>query len=126
METTTASKSHPGNTPISGKLLMVAAVLGVLTLAVPVYFSQTLPPPDTPLKMEKSSGKNEKHANPKARETAEQEYEKVKEQLQEWNRKPNKTPDDKKIIKRLRKTLERLRKKKDFSGENHSQKGKGF
>ena len=76
--------------------------------------------------MEKTTGKNGKHANIKARESAEQEYEKVREQLQEWSRKPNKTPEDKDFIKKLRKLLERLRQKKDFSGENHSQKPKGF
>ena len=81
---------------------------------------------DTQMKMEKSTGKNGKHANIKAREKAEQEYEKVKQQLQEWRFKPNKTPEDKEFINKLRKLLERLRKKKDFGGENHSQKPKGF
>jgi len=54
------------------------------------------------------------------------EYQKVKEELQQWDRKPNKTPEDKDLIKKLRKALEKLRQKKDFSGENHSQKPKGF
>jgi hypothetical protein len=38
---------------------------------------------------------------------------------------PKKTPEDKEYIKKLRRLLEKLRKKKDFSGENHSQKHKG-
>lgn len=75
--------------------------------------------------MDKSNGRNEPHVNQKARDKAQQEYEKVREEFQQWNRKPNKTPDDKKFIEKLRKQLERLRKKKDFTGENHSQKNKG-
>ena len=122
METTITAKS---NSYISGKLLLVCAIL--LGLAFCIFNS--IPPSvpmDAQMKMEKSTGKNGKHANQKARERAEQEYEKVKAQLQEWRFKPNKTPEDKEFINKLRKLLERLRKKKDFSGENHSQKPKGF
>lgn len=77
------------------------------------------------MRMDKNSGRNEPHANQKARDKAQQEYEKIREEFQNWNRKPNKTPDDKKFIEKLRKQLERFRKKKDFGGENHSQKHKG-
>lgn len=75
--------------------------------------------------MSKSSGRNGKHANPKAREKADDDYEKVKHELDEWTSKPNKTPEDKDFINKLRKKLKQLQQKKDFSGENHSQKHKG-
>ncbi len=125
METLATSKPTPKGSSISGKLLLTVLLFAVFTLAIPVYYSQT-DPPEIQLKMEKSSGKNGKHANPKTRESAEQEYQQVKQQYQEWDKKPNKTPEEKEFIKKLRKLLEKLRKKKDFSGENHSQKHKGF
>ncbi len=110
----------------SGKLLLLAILLGILTIFVPYYYVQHSDEVQNSIReMEKSSGKNGKHVNQKARESAEKEYQKVKEELQQWDRKPNKTPDDKDYIKKLRKMLERLRNKKDFSGENHSQKNKG-
>ena len=95
-------------------------------MALPYYYVQNQEEVrDSIREMQKSSGKNGKHANAKARESAEREYQKVKEELQQWDRKPNKTPNDKDYIKKLRKMLERLRNKKDFAGENHSQKYKG-
>lgn len=119
----TLSATPKGST-FSGKLLLFAAILGVLTMLVPYYYVQNREEVQDSIK-EMSSGKNGKHANQKARESAEQEYQKVKEELQQWDRKPNKTPEDKDFIKKLRKALEKLRQKKDFSGENHSQKHKG-
>lgn len=105
---------------ISGKLILTAIILALLTLAIPFYYQ-----PANQLKMEKDSGRNGKHANPKARESAEQEYLKAKIEFEQWDKKPNKTPDDKEHIKKLRRLLDKLKKKKDFSGENHSQKHKG-
>ena len=64
--------------------------------------------------MEKSSGKNGKHANPKARESAEQEYQKVKQQFQEWDKKPNKTPEEKEFIKKTPKIARKTPKKERF------------
>ncbi len=75
--------------------------------------------------MEKNGERNGKHANPKARESAQQQFEKAKQEYEYWDKKPNKTPDEKEFLKKLRKLLEHLRKKKDFTGENHSQKNKG-
>lgn len=108
--------------PMAG-LLLFLALIG-LTLAVTAQYTL---PPDNLRKMEqqKNSGKHGKHANTNARNKAQQEYEKAKAELQQWNRKPNKTPKEKKFIEKLRKRLEHLRKKKDFSGEHHSQKHKG-
>ncbi len=77
------------------------------------------------LKMEKSSGKNEKHANQKVREIAEEAYQKAKQAFEQLLKKPNKTPDDKKLLKKLQREIAHWRKKKDWTGENHSQKNKG-
>jgi hypothetical protein len=86
-------------------------------------------PPNGPtngrLDMAKGSDRNSKHVQQKTREQADEAYEKIKQELEQWKSKPNKTPEDKDYIKKLRKKLEQLRKKKDFSGENHSQKHKG-
>ncbi len=118
--------TSPKGSPFSGKLLLLAILLGVITFALPYYYVQNQPEVRENIReMEKSSGKNGKHVNQKARESAEQEYQKVKNEFQQWDRKPNKTPDDKDYIKKLRKALEKLRQKKDFTGENHSQKHKG-
>jgi len=127
MEAIANSKSIPKGSAASGRSFLIAAILGGLALGLPIYYIQNSQEiQDSRLNMEKSSGKNGKHANPKARESAEKEFQKVKEELQQWDRKPNKTPEDKDFIKKLRKALEKLRQKKDFSGENHSQKPKGF
>ena len=112
--------STPKPNFISGKSLLIVIILAFLTVSIPIYYQ-----PVHELKMEKDSGKNGKHSNPKARESAEQEYQKVKKEFEYWDRKNNKTPQEKSYIKRLRRLLEKLRKKKDFSGENHSQKHKG-
>lgn len=121
----TLTTSQKGS-PFSGKLLLIALLLGVLILATPYFYVQNQDEVRENIReMSKESGRNGKHANQKAREKAEEEYQKVKEELQQWDRKPNKTPEDKDFIKKLRKALERLREKKDFTGENHSQKFKG-
>lgn len=111
--------------PIGRLLLLFSLVIGS-TFTASYYYTTRPPDAETGrIRMDKSSGRNEPHVNQKARDKANQEYEKIREEFQNWNRKPNKTPDDKKFIEKLRKQLERLRKKKDFTGENHSQKHKG-
>lgn len=128
MNTVTNShdNSFQSTSPVTGWLIL--AMCFALICAVASHY---VVPPDAyqnnqlKMELEKSSGRNGQHANQKAREKAQQEYEKVRGEYQQWNSKPNKTPDDKKFIEKLRKLLERLRKKKDFNGENHSQKHKG-
>ena len=106
-------------------LLLLPLVLGLTCTAFYYYKAQPNDDEIGRVRMDKSNGRNEPHVNQKARDKAQQEYEKIRDEFQNWNRKPNKTPDDKKFIEKLRKQLERLRKKKDFNGENHSQKHKG-
>ncbi len=127
MEAVCISVRRSNTFPIfAGVLLLLALVAAV--------FSLTSVPPTYPgnnqenrVKMEtKSSGRNGKHANQKAKEAAEQKAEKVKEELDMMLKKPGvKTPKDKKIIQKLQDQLAHWRKKSKWSGENHSQKGKG-
>ena len=92
------------------------------------YWAYQYVPPVQPeqLKMEeKSSGKNGKHANPDAQKSAEAQYEKAKAAHDELLSKANKTKGDVKELEKLKKVLKHWRKKKDWKGENHSQKPKG-
>lgn len=111
--------------PVTRWVLMLIIATASTFAVLSYYQSQRNDTETGRIRMDKSSGRNDPHANQKARDKAQQEYEKVREEFQNWNRKPNKTPDDKKFIEKLRKQLERFRKKKDFNGENHSQKHKG-
>jgi hypothetical protein len=110
MEATTASGPGSGRPMFSGNSLVLLALLGTLALAAALYFPvSTGTLPDHRLKMEKSSGKNGKHANPKARESAEREYQRVKKELDGLNNRPAKpggrSPEDKKLLKKLREQL---------------------
>jgi|GEM_PF-6607068 len=73
----------------------------------------------------KSSGKNGKHANEKARQVAKEKYEAAKKELDALKSKPNKTKDDKKLLIKLENQVKQLKKKADFTGENHNQNSKG-
>lgn len=72
-----------------------------------------------------SSGKNGKHVNQKAQKNAEEQYQKVKEAFDKLNKKPKKSREDNKQLEKLKNQVEHWRKKKDWGGENHSQKHKG-
>jgi len=76
-------------------------------------------------RLEMSSGKNGKHTNPKAQKSAEEHYKKAKEAFDNLSKKPKKTKGDNKSLEKLKKQVQRWRQKKDWSGENHSQKHKG-
>jgi|GEM_PF-778210 len=110
------------------RLTIMAVAAAVLVLALiltyPLYMSSS-GSANGRVNMSKGSERNSKHVQSKTKEQAEEAYEKIKQELESWKSKPNKTPEDKDYIKKLRKKLEQLRKKKDFSGENHSQKHKG-
>ena len=73
----------------------------------------------------KSSGKNEKHSSLKAKESARQKYQDIKSQYDKLNLKQNKTPEDKKSLKKLENQVKHWKKKQDFTGENHSMNAKG-
>ena len=75
--------------------------------------------------MEKSSGKNDKHSSPKARQGAEEQYQKARNAWQQLKSKANKSPEDKQLQQQLEKQVKHLEKKKGWKGENHSQKHKG-
>ena len=76
-------------------------------------------------RLEMSTGKNGKHANSKAQKSAEEQYQKAKEAFENLNKKPKKTKEDNKTLEKLKKQVQRWRQKKDWNGENHSQKHKG-
>ena len=71
-----------------------------------------------------SGNKNSKHANQKAKAAAEQKYKDAKVKYEELSRRSNKTKEDVKLKEKFRREYEHWKKKMDFSGENHSQKGK--
>lgn len=75
--------------------------------------------------MEKSPGRNGKHANPKARQSADEQYQQAKEAWQKLKSKPNKSPEDKQLQQQLEKQVKHWEKKKGWKGEQHSQKHKG-
>jgi RHS repeat-associated protein len=72
-----------------------------------------------------ASSKNSPHANQKAKEAAEQEYNEVEQEYDNLKSKPNKTPDDKNKLEKLKRSLKLLKDKMDFKGENHSRNAKG-
>lgn len=103
-------------------LILVAIVLGTF---FPIFYERTIPRErDNLLKMEKGGGKNANHANPKAKQSAEQEYQKIRQEYEALDKKRMKTPDDKKLLDKLEKQMKHWKKKKDWSGEHHSQKPK--
>lgn len=119
-----ASLSHvPGRQTNHFLPLFLSAALLLLGLAGWNYFQQQSK--DNTLRMEKSSGRNDKHSNQRARESAEKEYEKAKAEYEKLKSKPDKSKEDAQLRDKLKKTMEHWRKKKDWKGENHSQKPKG-
>ncbi|MFN0173520.1 MAG: hypothetical protein ACKVU0_02640 [Saprospiraceae bacterium] len=73
----------------------------------------------------KSSGRSGKHANPKTKQSASEKYEEAKTAFEKLSTKPSKTTDDKVMLEKLRNQMKHWKKKKDWSGEQHSQKNKG-
>ena len=75
--------------------------------------------------LRKSGRMNEKHSSLKAKESARQKYQDIKSQYDKLNLKQNKTPEDKKSLKKLENQVKHWKKKQDFTGENHSMNAKG-
>jgi hypothetical protein len=73
----------------------------------------------------KSSGKSGKHANPKAKQSANEKYQEAKTEFEKLNSKVNKTPEEKAALEKWRTQMKHWQKKKDWGGEQHSQKHKG-
>ena len=72
-----------------------------------------------------SGNKNSQHANPKAKGSAEQKYQEAKKKFDELDKKPNKSPEDKKEFNYWERQMKHWKMKQDFSGENHSRNAKG-
>lgn len=88
-------------------------------------YQQTEHNPYERMEMKKSRGRNESHANQKARDKAQEEFRKAKEEFDKLEKKTNKTKEDKELLNKLDKKVEHWRKKKDWKGEHHAQKHKG-
>lgn len=73
----------------------------------------------------KSRGKTGKHANPKAKQSAEEKYQEAKIEFEKLHTKANKTPEEKAALEKLRTQMKHWQKKKDWGGEQHSQNNKG-
>ena len=63
--------------------------------------------------------------NQKAKEAAKKKYLEAKSRYEALKSKPNKSPEDKKQLEKLKKEVERERQKAEFGGENHSRNAKG-
>jgi len=72
-----------------------------------------------------SGNKNSQHANQKAKSSAEQKYQEAKKKFDELDKKPNKSPEDKKEFNYWERQMKHWKMKQDFSGENHSRNAKG-
>lgn len=103
-------------------LFVKALFLSCLTCMAVIYYQHVQ---TEKTRLEMSSGRNGKHANSKARKHAEEQYQKAKEAFENLNKKPKKTKEDNKSLEKLKKQVQRWRQKKDWNGENHSQKHKG-
>lgn len=104
-------------------MAFVAVLVFLFSPAVPVHRDAA---PENRVKMEKGGGKNGKHANGKAREAAAEKAEKIKEELDMLQKKIGvKSPEDKALIQKLQDQLAHWRRKAQWKGEHHSQKGKG-
>ena len=108
----------------SGRHSLLLVVFALLSLCYLTYHYAQQTQKDR-VRMEKSSGRNEKHANPKAKQSAEEQFEKVKQEYDQLFSKTKKSKEDVKALNKLKKQLEHWRKKKNWKGENHSQKPKG-
>ena len=122
MQSLTHTGHPPSNAGRSTLPLLLALLLSLLCFATYNHFQQR---PKGRLNMEKSSGRNGKHANEKARESADDQYQQAREAWQRMKAKPNKSAEDKQLQQQLEKQVKHLEKKKNWKGEHHSQKHKG-
>ncbi len=122
MDNTLASPVTPTNS--NRQLLPLILAIALSLLCCLAYSSMQHAQKDR-VNMEKSSGRNGKHSNPKARQSAEEQYQKAREEWQQLKAKTNKTPEDKQLQQQLEKQVKHLEKKKTWKGEHHSQKNKG-
>ena len=122
MENTLPSPTSASNT---GRFLLPVLLAAILSAALYQTYNHAPQPPRDRTNMEKSSGKNDKHSSPKARQGAEEQYQKARNAWQQLKSKANKSPEDKQLQQQLEKQVKHLEKKKGWKGENHSQKHKG-
>jgi uncharacterized protein HemX len=122
MENTLSPAVPQSNSDRQLLLFVIAALLSLLCYQAYDHVQRTQ---KDRVNMEKSSGRSGKHSNPKARQSAEEQFEKVKQEYEKLSSKTKKSKEDVKQWNKLKKQLEHWRKKKDWKGEQHSQKHKG-
>ncbi|HMI20712.1 MAG TPA: hypothetical protein VK533_14340 [Sphingomonas sp.] len=72
-----------------------------------------------------SPGKNDAHINQERKAAANKAAAEAKTNLENLQKKPNKTPQDKKDIDKAKRNYDHLKKQAEATGENHSQRKKG-
>jgi hypothetical protein len=98
----------------------------LLSFGLHLFHPDPVPEEKNRVNMEKSSGRNGKHSNPKVRASAERQEKAVRDEIDRIRNKPGvKSKEDKEALDRLRKQLDHFRRKKNWKGEQHSQKAKG-
>ena len=75
--------------------------------------------------LRKGGGKNSAHANPDARNTARENWEKAKDDLERFKQTQRGTSDFKKKLRKFEKQVKHWWGKANFSGETHSRNAKG-
>ncbi len=117
-------------TPVTAPVAIGSTALVVHGVLVGVKASTNLSDRMTNASGDKKSNtsggnKNSAHANQKAREVAQQRYENAKAEYEAAKSKPNKTPEEKKLVDKLENSMKHEKQKMDNIGENHSRKAKG-
>ena len=79
---------------------------------------------DTGVRQKSGGGRNDQHANQDKRAAASERYEKLKAERDKQRIETNKTPASKALEAKTEKALKKAKQQMDFSGENHSQRGK--
>lgn len=103
-------------------LLVIVALLSLLCYQTYDYLQRTQ---KDRVNMEKSSGRHGKHSNADARKSAEEQFQKIKQEYDQLFSETKKSKEDVKALNKLKKQLEHWRNKKNWKGEQHSQKHKG-
>lgn len=105
----------------------MALFLAVVSLFIGLYFAtvqHTHNAENPQIENAKQSGKNEPHANQKAKESAAEKYAQLQKEFETLKQKPKKDKNDNDKLEKLKKQLKHWKRKMEFKGENHSQKAK--
>ena len=102
----------------SGQQVLLLSIVALLGLWYYQTYSQVQHTQRDRVQMEKSSGKNGKHANADARKSAEEQFEKVKQEYDQLFSKTKKSNKDIQTLDKMKKQVEHWRKKKTGQENN--------